>query len=299
MRTQMIAVAAFVLFSATTVWAGDQVRACVNVKTGTIRLLVAGTKCPTGQVLVVSNPNGTGPQGPPGVAGPQGPLGPQGPAGPQGSAGVRGANGLQGSAGVQGPAGVPGPAGAQGSAGVPGPAGAQGSAGVQGPAGAQGLQGLPGPPAAAAEEYLGSIVVDQDGQDVGVATDPFGGLVVRHVGEDAVVFFVSPAGPVTGAIDFYHATVDCSDNRYLPIAGGAGFAHFAYVHGGSVFYTKTMDPSMSVQVSIQAYEHFEQNEDAALPGTCTAMEGGAASLGVVTAVSDPVLANLRLPLRLK
>src|SRR6185295_15006089 len=98
---------------------------------------------------------------------------------------------------------------------------------------------------------------------------------------------------------FYHTREDCSDDRYIAIVGGAGFASYAYVHGSSVFYTKTMDPSMSVQVPIRAYEHFEQNEDAALPGPCTVLDGGTASLGVVTAASDAVLASLKLPLRFK
>jgi len=141
--------------------------------------------------------------------------------------------------------------------------------------------------------------VDQDGQEVGVATDPFGGLVLRHVGDDAVLFFVSPAGPAAGAIDFYHTREDCGDDRYLAISGGAGFAYYAYVHGGSLFYTRMQDPGMTVQVPIRAYEHFEQNEDAVLTGRCTVLDGGTASLGRVTAVSDPTLANLRLPLRIK
>jgi collagen triple helix repeat protein len=330
-QARIIALSAVVLFSATTVWAGsDPVRACVEFKTGKVRLIAADAKCPTGEVLLVWNPTGgwvteqrlhstTGPQGPPGPQGSpglqggpglQGPLGlrggvgPQGPAGPQGAPGPQGPLGLRGGVGPQGPAGPQGPLGLQGLLGLQGPVGPQGPAGVQGPdgakgpVGAQGPQGLPGPDG----KYVGSnasLVVDQDGQEVGVATEPFSGLVLRHVGADAVVFFATAAGPVTASIDFFHTAVDCTDARYLGISGGAGLASFASVHGTSIFYTKTMDPNQTEQVPIRAYEHFEQNEDATLAGVCTPYDGGTASLGVVTMVNDPVLANLRLPLRIR
>jgi hypothetical protein len=104
---------------------------------------------------------------------------------------------------------------------------------------------------------------------------------------------------VTGPIDFYHSTADCSDSRYLPLVGGAGFAYYATVRGGTAFYTKTMDPNGALQVPILAFEHFEVNEDATMPGVCRPMAMGTAALGVVTTATDAVLANLALPLRLK
>ena len=69
--------------------------------------------------------------------------------------------------------------------------------------------------------------------------------------------------------------------------------------GGTVFYTKTVDPAATAQVPILAYEHFEPTDDATHPGVCTPYDVGLASLGVVTTATDSVLANLALPLRLK
>jgi hypothetical protein len=142
-------------------------------------------------------------------------------------------------------------------------------------------------------------VVDQNGQDVGVATDVFGGFIYRRVANDAIMFFATPAGPVTGPMDFYHSTADCSDNRYLPIVGGAGFAYYAMVRGGTAFYTKTMDPNGTLQVPILAVEHFNAADDATQAGVCSPMAIAGASLGAVTTATDPVLASLALPLRLK
>jgi len=34
-------------------------------------------------------------------------------------------------------------------------------------------------------------VVDQNGQHVGLASEPFSGLLLRHVGSDVIVFFAS------------------------------------------------------------------------------------------------------------
>jgi hypothetical protein len=163
---------------------------------------------------------------------------------------------------------------------------------VPGPAGPAGSS------VSSASESLFSIV-DQNGQDVGVATDVFGGFVYRRVGNDAIMFFATPAGPVTGPIDFYHSTADCSDSRYLPIVGGAGFAYYATVRGGTAFYTKTMDPNGTLQVPILAVEHFNAADDATQAGVCSPMVNAGASLGVVTTTTDPVLASLALPLRLK
>jgi hypothetical protein len=142
-------------------------------------------------------------------------------------------------------------------------------------------------------------VVDQLGVDVGVATEPFSGLLVRRVGNDSIFFFASPNGPVAGPLDFYHATDNCSDSRYLQVMGGAGFVYFASVRGGTAFYTKTMDPTGTLQIPILAVEHFEVNEDATQPGTCNLVSVTPGAYGVLTTATDPALANLALPLRLK
>jgi hypothetical protein len=190
------------------------------------------------------------------------------------------------------PAGPTGPAGPAGATGPAGPAGATGATGKAGPSGAAGPVG-----SATGDSVLS--VVDQNGQVVGVAADPFGGRVFRRVGNDPIIFAATPAGPVAGPIDFYHSTPDCSDNRYVQTFWSAGFAYFASVRGGTVFYTTTTDPTGSVQVPILAYEHFEADADPTQPGMCTPLDGGTASLGVLTIATDATLASLSLPLRLK
>jgi hypothetical protein len=168
----------------------------------------------------------------------------------------------------------------------------------------QGLQGVPGPagpagPAASSLSESPFAIVDQNGQEVGVATDVFNGILYRRVGNDAIVFFASAAGPSTVPLDFYHATADCSDSRYVALQGGSGLAYFASVRGGTFFYTRTTDPAVAPQVPILAFEHFEVTDDATLPGICRPMAMGTAPLGVLTTATDPALANLSLPLRLK
>jgi hypothetical protein len=142
-------------------------------------------------------------------------------------------------------------------------------------------------------------IVDQNGQDVGVATDIFNGVLYRRVGTDAIVFYASMAGPTAAPIDFYHSTADCSDSRYLTISAGSGFAYYATVRGGTLFYTKVTDPASAPQLPILAFEHFEVTDDATLPGVCRPMAMGTVPLGVVTTATDPVLASLSLPLRVK
>jgi hypothetical protein len=141
-------------------------------------------------------------------------------------------------------------------------------------------------------------IVDQNGLNVGIASELFSGLLLRRLGNDAIVFFASVNGPTAGPIDFYHATTDCSDGRYISISGGAGFAYFAAVRGGTAFYTKTVDPTTAAPVAIVASEHFDANEDATRPGTCNAA-ADPGPVGALTMASDPALLNLALPLRLK
>jgi hypothetical protein len=323
MKLRILAVSALVLLSTTTtVRAEDKIRLCVNPKSGEFRMLT-GAACPVNFVVMgwtlglptaPAGPAGaTGPLGPAGAAGPQGPAGPAGPQGPVGPAGAQGPVGPAGAQGPVGPAGAQGPvgpAGPQGATGATGAPGATGATGAQGPQGVQGVPGETGPagpagpmgpagPASSSVINMNSLtVVDHLGQEVGIAIDPFGGFVLRHVGGDTLAFYTSPGGISAGPIDFYHQSSDCSDARYLPILGGAGFAFFAWPSGTTFFYTKTLDPTGTVQVPIGAIEHFEANEDATLAGHCSPASG-AGSLGLATSVSDPLVATLQAPLRLK
>jgi hypothetical protein len=113
------------------------------------------------------------------------------------------------------------------------------------------------------------------------------------------VFFASTADPTAAPIDVDHSIADCSDSRYVTIQGGSGFAYFASVRGGTFFYTRTTDPAGAPQVPILAFEHFEVTDDPTRPGVGRPLAMGTAPLGVVTTATDPALASLSLPLRLK
>ena len=62
--------------------AENTVTACVNERSGHVRIVDSGDDCRGGESVVTWNK-----QGPPGPAGPEGPPGPEGPAGPQGPPG--------------------------------------------------------------------------------------------------------------------------------------------------------------------------------------------------------------------
>lgn len=242
----------------------ETIRTCVDVRNGDIRLLLPGRSCGQHERLVEWNLRGP--------RGPEGPKGPQGPAGPQGPKGLTGSQGPQG---------------------------------LQGLKGDPGAKGDPGPSGSSQGSYVGEtalLLVDQNNQEVGVATDPFSGIVARKVGQDYVVFFASPSGPDETALDFYHTSLDCSGPRYLSISGGRGFAYYAQVHHGAVFFTKTPATDAlgaPTAVDVHSFEHFEAGQDAMAPGVCSPWDAAGMSVGVVTAVSDPVLATLSLPLRIK
>lgn len=105
------------------------IQACVNKRTGFLRLISDTGRCRHREQAISWNE-----QGPPGKPGPQGPPGPQGEEGPPG------------------PQGEPGPAGPPGPPGPQGPPGAQGPPGPQGP---PGRQGPPGPGVASLDDLNG------------------------------------------------------------------------------------------------------------------------------------------------
>jgi Lamin Tail Domain/Collagen triple helix repeat (20 copies) len=83
------------------------IHACVNKKTGLVRIVAA---CRRGESSMTWNAQGArGASGAPGAAGPQGQAGSAGAAGPKGDTGAQGAAGPAGPAGPQGPAGPAGP----------------------------------------------------------------------------------------------------------------------------------------------------------------------------------------------
>jgi len=102
----------------------QQLYACVNNSSGTIKMVAQGTICENGATMFTWN-----------VTGAIGPQGPAGPAGPQGSTGATGATGVTGPAGPAGPQGPAGPSGPQGPIGLTGLTGPAGAQGPQGPAG--------------------------------------------------------------------------------------------------------------------------------------------------------------------
>jgi hypothetical protein len=92
-------------------WAGDDqpsatVHACVQRKSGQVRVVSAGERCRPNENALEWNV-----EGPAGASGPAAPEGPQGPAGATGEPGPAGPAGPQGETGPAGPAGPPGVSG--------------------------------------------------------------------------------------------------------------------------------------------------------------------------------------------
>jgi len=197
---------------------------------------------------------------------------------------------LRGPQGPKGDPGPQGPTGEQGTVGPQGPTGPQGPAGDPGPQGPQGIQGPVGPAGAAT-------IVDALGVELGVATEPYSGMVMHKVGDDTVVVFASPQGFARGPIDFYHLSDDCSGARHV-ISYQRGFAYYAQVNNGTLYYTTTLDPDSTLLVTYGSVERVDVGQDASLPGVCTPMMGQL-SLGVAKAVYDPLVAAAVTPFRFK
>ena len=124
------------------------IRACVDRKTGDVRIFKNGACNDNEKVVEWAIQGPAGPQGPRGDTGPRGEAGasgPTGPAGPMGPGGPRGPAGAPGPSGSPGPSGEPGPTGSPGPSGAPGPSGPAGDPGPSGPAGPTGPAGDPGP----------------------------------------------------------------------------------------------------------------------------------------------------------
>lgn len=102
--------------------AAQVIHACVDRRSGELRIIDAGEQCRNRESSLEWNIQG--PVGPPGPIGPRGLDGPTGPAGPPGAEGAMGPAGPIGPQGIEGPAG---PAGSQGSPGIAGPPGRPGA----------------------------------------------------------------------------------------------------------------------------------------------------------------------------
>ena len=98
----VVLITAFLASTIVPATAEDVINACVNKKTGALRIVSEPSKCR--RVEAPLSWNQSGPQGETGPAGPSGPQGVQGPAGPKGEPGEAGA---LGPAGPQGPPGTP------------------------------------------------------------------------------------------------------------------------------------------------------------------------------------------------
>lgn len=120
----LVATGSFAMAKQSSPPAGDgPIRACVNKKTGVVRILArpAGhcakrtetamtwnRQGPAGQAGNGGSSGNAGPQGPKGDIGPRGAVGPKGDTGPAGEPGPKGEQGAKGDKGDQGPKGDPG-----------------------------------------------------------------------------------------------------------------------------------------------------------------------------------------------
>jgi hypothetical protein len=250
----------------------SSLRACLNVKTGRVRLMWPGVSC-DGHDNVVVTLTGTGG----GTQGPAGPAGPQGPAGPMGPAGPRGANGTNG---------APGPQGPQGPQGTPGPKGDTGATGPQGPAGPDGG---------------GLTVVDKNGQYVGTVVDPAQAFVLRKVGDDWVWLFVPPAGFQEADLDFYYSDARCTSEPMFLASNSQGLSFPGVVHRGQLFYTTAVNPTgMQTNVHILGRRHFAAGQLTTDPSVnCEEFDLDMQAAGLVKTASDPAIGTLAAPFRIK
>jgi hypothetical protein len=178
---------------------------------------------------------------------------------------------------------------------VQGPEGKQGVAGPEGPQGPQGPQGVQGADGPRGEQG-GLVVVDAADHEVGVLADVMQGVVARHAGDDVVLFYAPKAGITVGPTYFFHEAEDCNDVRLMRAGGGHGLAYGAMVHGSAIIYTKELNPTPR---TVLAYEMIAAGQDATLPGTCTAYDGGSMMTGEVTTFVDRALGALRAPFRIR
>lgn len=127
MRSVLIAalcLATLGLLTQRTPASAQDVSACVNKRSGFIRVVPNVDRCKSWENSITVGK--TGDISPPGPAGPPGPPGPEGPAGIAGPTGQAGATGPTGPTGIAGPTGPAGPEGLAGPAGPPGPTGPPG-----------------------------------------------------------------------------------------------------------------------------------------------------------------------------
>jgi hypothetical protein len=102
----VVLITAFLASTVIPATAENVINACVNKKTGAVRILSQPGKCRRAEDPLSWNQ--TGPPGEQGPKGEQGPAGLPGPKGEQGSVGPAGPQGEQGPVGPQGPQGPPG-----------------------------------------------------------------------------------------------------------------------------------------------------------------------------------------------
>ena len=129
---------------------------------------------------------------------------------------------------VTGPPGPPGPQGPQGQAGGPGSQGDKGDRGTQGPAGATGAQGNPGPPGPAL------LVVDANGQEVGVVITP--NRAARRVGGTLITLPFGADGIEQLPALFDYETQDCSGSALLPVEFADRLIPGGFVSNTTLFY---------------------------------------------------------------
>ena len=209
----------------------------------TVTVGAGGPQGPSGPVGAVGP---EGPSGPVGAVGPGGPSGPIGPVGPEGPSGPAGAAGPVGPSGPSGPVGPEGPSGPAGAVGPEGPSGPRGLNGAQGEIGPEGPQGAPGPLGA------GAVVVDANGQTVGVPELSVESLFGPHVrffsndGPDVLVFQTDGNGSFLGYPDvrLFFQSLDCSGQAYVAAIQPVGnTARHVWATAGQLgdFYRQTGD----------------------------------------------------------
>ncbi len=198
----------------------DVIRACVNDRSGVLRIVDHDDRCGRNESSLEWNA-----QGRPGPAGPKGPAGSAGPAGPAGRTGG------------------PGPAGAPGGVGPAGPAG---PGGPTGPAGPPGPPGPTGPPTRTSGGGLR--IVDLAGVEVGLFVSTQ--LVAMPVGSEVVLAVMDAqnrtfynAEPI-----YYYTAANCTGTPLMYV----DLLRFGSVYNGTLYYPQGTAAAQSYGSSLES-----------------------------------------------
>lgn len=211
-----------------------------------------------------------------GATGPQGATGIQGVTGPGG--GSAGATGVQGVTGAQGQTGLQGTTGVQGVTGLQGATGIQGVTGLQGQTG---LQGVTGTGSGGALQWLQTITLGADAQDIPINTLD-GDVDMEYLIE--VSFMKGAAGLVTYTLRPNNLTTNLTSVYNLIGSGVTNQATWQIHNSGSAIGT-----TLGITIWVKAKTGFQRQMN---PMENIEFGAGATFLAIGAGTWDETLTNI-------